>query len=264
MLELRPDRLATLYFFHPLRRLLRWASSGIPILMYHSISEKAEKGRSAYFHTCTTPSAFREQLKLLSECGYKVIGLAEAVRELSGPRTTDKLVVLTFDDGFEDFYTEAFPILSTFGYSATVFPAHRLYRREKPLRLQRKKLSDLVPGSGKTREAGIEFGSHLQVTHPQLRRLSAANIERELRASKEEIQDRLGRPVTSFSYPYAFPEPDQDFRRRLQGRDILVQAEYKNGVSTILGTADSASDRRCFWSGFLLIWATTTHSSRPN
>ena len=122
MQALRPDRIATLYFFHPLQRLLRRASTGIPILMYHSISEGPEARRSAYFHTCTSPRVFREHLQLLARNGYKTIGLGEAVRKLErGAQTTERLVVLTFDDGFADFYTEAFPALSALGYTATVF-----------------------------------------------------------------------------------------------------------------------------------------------
>jgi peptidoglycan/xylan/chitin deacetylase (PgdA/CDA1 family) len=239
MPEFRPDRIATLYFFHPLQCLLRRTSNGIPILMYHSISEGAEMRRSAYFHTCTAPRIFREQLHLLARNGYKTIGLGEAARRLEeGARTADKLVVLTFDDGFEDFYTEAFGTLSTFGYTATVF-LPTAYIGDN---------SQVFNGIacltwGQVRElhgAGIEFGSHT-ATHPQLRTVPEAEIRHELQSSKEEIENRLGSPVASFSYPYAFPEPDRAFRQRL--REMLIEARYENGVSTMVGTADSTSDR---------------------
>jgi peptidoglycan/xylan/chitin deacetylase (PgdA/CDA1 family) len=238
MAEVRADRIATLYFFHPLRRLLRRRSTGIPILMYHSISEGEERG-NAYFHVCTHPRVFREHVKWLSENGYKTIGLGEAVRKLEeGTRTTEKLVVLTFDDGYEDFYTEAFPILSTFGYSATVF-LPTAYIAEAPQCFNGRACLTWSQVR-ELREAGIEFGSHT-VTHPQLRALPAVEVERELRVSKEEIEDRLGGHATSFSYPYAFPEPDRVFRQTL--RDIMAGAGYKSGVSTIIGTADASSDR---------------------
>jgi peptidoglycan/xylan/chitin deacetylase (PgdA/CDA1 family) len=87
--------------------------------------------------------------------------------------------------------------------------------------------------------AGIEFGSHT-ATHPQLTTLPAQDIEREIVSSKREIEDRLGAPVASFSYPYRFPEPDRAFRRGL--RDTLMRAGFENGVTTIVGTADSVSD----------------------
>jgi peptidoglycan/xylan/chitin deacetylase (PgdA/CDA1 family) len=239
MPQFRPDRLATLYFFHPLQRLLRRASPGIPILMYHSISKNLEVHRSAYFHTCTDPQVFREHIELLARNGYKTIGLGETVAKLKGGiRPTEKLVVLTFDDGFEDFYTEAFPVLSTFGYTATVF-LPTSYIGDNPHEfngttcLTWQQVREL-------HRAGIEFGSHT-ATHPQLKTLPTADVERELRSSKEEIEDHLGSQVTSFSYPYAFPETNRAFRQML--RDMLVQAGYENGVSTIVGTADSSTDR---------------------
>ena len=75
MSKLSPDRIASLYVFHPLRRLLGLKSGGIPILMYHSISEHVEARRNAYFRTFTHPRLFREQIEALAGSGYKTIGL---------------------------------------------------------------------------------------------------------------------------------------------------------------------------------------------
>ena len=234
----RADRLATLYIFHPLRRLRPWKPR-IPILMYHSISESPDVYSAAYFDTCTSPRVFCEHLRLLVGNGYKTIGLGEAARKLEeGIGTSERLVVLTFDDGFADFYTEAFPALSAFGCSATVFlPTD--YIGESPLPFKRRPCLTWRQVR-ELHRAGVEFGSHT-ATHPQLTTMPAPEVERELQSSKEEIEERVGAPVTSFSYPYAFPEARWAFRRGL--RDILVRAGYKNGVSTIIGTAGSASDR---------------------
>jgi peptidoglycan/xylan/chitin deacetylase (PgdA/CDA1 family) len=90
------------------------------------------------------------------------------------------------------------------------------------------------------RAAGIEFGSHT-VTHPQLKFLDEAAVEDEVRTSKEVIQQELGCKVTSFAYPYAFPETDRAFTHRLAS--TLEGAGYENGVSTIIGTADRKGDR---------------------
>lgn len=235
----RLDRIATLYFFHPLQCLLRRTSDGIPILMYHGISDSPEMRRSAYFRTCTVPRVFREQLNFLARNGYKTIGLGEAVRRLEGNTgRAERLVVLTFDDGFEDFWSEAFPTLNQFGYTATVF-LPTAYIGDTP----RKFNGTTCLTWGQIRElgkAGIEFGSHT-ATHPELTALAPAEVRREVELSKEEIEDRLGSAVESFSYPYAFPEPDRAFRQSL--RTMLTEAGYENGVSTMVGTADSGSDR---------------------
>jgi peptidoglycan/xylan/chitin deacetylase (PgdA/CDA1 family) len=236
---IRPDRFATLYFFHPLQLILRRAPAGIPILMYHSISENPESHKNPYYHTCTSPQVFRQHVDFLASNGYNTISLGEAVRKLeNGAQTTEKLVVLTFDDGFEDFYTEAFPALCASRYTATVF-LPTAYIGDSPREF--KGTPCLTWGEiRELRKAGVEFGSHT-VTHPQLRELPAAGIEQELVSSKQEIETRLGAPVASFSYPYAFPEADHTFRQRLH--DMLVQAGYENAVSTIVGTADSSSHR---------------------
>jgi len=231
---LRPDRVATLYLFRPLRRLLRRPSPGIPILMYHSISTRVELRRSAYFHTCTDPQVFRNHLKFLASNGYKIIGLAEAARKLKGGnRTDEKLVVLTFDDGYADFYTEAFPILSAYGYTATVFlPTAYIGDNSRTFNGTTCLTWSEVR---KLQSTGIDFGSHT-VTHPQLRTLPMADLNQEVRCSKEEIEQKLGSKVRSFSYPYAFPETDRRFKQAL--RQILDEAGYETGVSTVIGTAD--------------------------
>jgi hypothetical protein len=71
--------------------------------------------------------------------------------------------------------------------------------------------------------------------------LPPGQVERELSESKQTLEDALGAPVTSFSCPYAFPEADRGFRRRLAG--LLEQCGYQSGVTTILGTAHPGSSR---------------------
>lgn len=239
MPNFRPDRAATLYFFHPLRRMLGRTPAGIPILMYHSISENIGGRRSGYFDICTRPQAFRQQIEWLARNGYQTISLGEAAVKLKvGAGTDEKVVVLTFDDGYVDFYTEAFPTLDRFGYTATVFlPTAYIGDGSREFNGATCLTWDQVR---ELRKAGVDFGSHT-VTHPQLTMLPPAEIRDELEASKQEIEERLGSPIESFSYPYAFPEPNRAFREEL--REMLIQAGYESGVSTMVGTATSASDR---------------------
>ena len=237
--NIRPDRIATLYFVRPLRQLVRPETTGLPILMYHSISAGGDAGRNAYYRTCTAPSVFAEQMAFLARNGYQTIGMSEAIRRIGGAgRSTDKSVVITFDDGYGDFYTEAFPILCRFGYTATVF-LPTAYIGQTAQRFN----GAMCLAWSQARElqkAGIEFGSHT-VTHPQLRMVGRTQLRDEVQHSRSNIEDELGCPVESFSYPYAFPEADRSFVRQL--RDILEEAGYKNGVSTIIGTASQTDDQ---------------------
>ncbi|MCX7727510.1 MAG: polysaccharide deacetylase family protein, partial [Chitinispirillaceae bacterium] len=115
---LRIDRELTLIFFYFLRTILNRAKNRIPILMYHSISERIEKYVSPYFLTTTTPHVFGIHMQTLKENNYKGISLQEIDKYWD---KKEKVVVITFDDGFADFYTNAFPILKEHNFSATVF-----------------------------------------------------------------------------------------------------------------------------------------------
>lgn len=235
----RADRFATLYLFHPLRRLTRTATQRIPILMYHSISDLDESAKGPYYRIGTSARVFEEQLRFLRDNGYQSIGLQQAVGMMEGAvPSPEKPVVLTFDDGYQDFYTEAFPLLSRFGYSAIVFlPTAYIGDTAQTF----KSLKCLTWSQVRElQKAGVEFGSHT-VSHPQLRTLPADAVQDELRCSKQTIEEKLGCPVKSFSYPYAFPETDRQFKQALRAN--LEGAGYENGISTILGTAGRSSDR---------------------
>ncbi len=238
MPQFRADRFASIYAFHPLQRL-RTQRNRIPILMYHSISDSDESDRHPYYRTTTAPATFDRHLRFLHDSGYRTIGIGDAVQQLSAhPNKSEKVVVITFDDGFEDFYSEAFSLLSKYGYSATMFlPTAYIDRAGVKFRgvkcLTWNQVRELRAG-------GMQFGSHT-ATHPQLTSLAPGAIKEELQSSKQKIEDELGGVITSFSYPFAFPEANHTFRRQLSG--LLQETGYEDGVSTIIGTACESDDR---------------------
>jgi peptidoglycan/xylan/chitin deacetylase (PgdA/CDA1 family) len=237
-MQMRLDRLLTLYYMSPWLRLLSGKGYSIPILMYHSISDQLEPGVHPYYRTATKPAPFAAQLKHLRAEGYASCSLEQALSQLQAePSDHTKLVVITFDDGYRDFYHHAFPVLDQYGFSATVF-LPTAYIAESPALF---KGTECLTWT-EVRELsthGILFGSHT-VTHPQLRELSRAALNQELANSKKTIEDKLGCAVESFAYPYAFPQADTDFTKML--RDLLHQAGYQNGVCTIVGRANRNSE----------------------
>ncbi len=140
-------------------------------------------------------------------------------------------VVITFDDGFKDNYTHASPVLQKLGFTATIFLATGFIGNKRG----KFKGKDIVNWSEvkELSRSGIRFGSHT-VTHPQLRSLDKEKILYEIQCSKEDLEGKLGMPVTAFSYPYKFPEEDSAFMDWLES--ILLKYRYKCGVSTRLGT----------------------------
>ena len=229
----RLDRLATLYLCHPLAQLSRRSLAlRIPILKYNSISENLFGKIHPYSQINTTPAVFATQMRWLRNTGYHTVGLTELLPTLESGTDLSKTIAITFDNGYMDFYAEAFPILKQCGFTATVFLAtDRIQDSSSRIEgvdyLTWQKVRELNAG-------GITFGSHT-VTHPDLRSLAPETIDYELTYSKEIIEEKVGAPVSSFSYPFAFPEEDRNFTRFLA--DALTNIGYMNGVSSIIGRA---------------------------
>src|SRR5215475_3722515 len=103
---LRFDRLITLSVSYPLMRLLGpRPSTRVPILMYHSISDNLLGKSHPYFHINTSAAIFSQQMRMLKRYGYRTLSLAEAWAGLEAGTDLSKNVVITFDDGYRDFYT---------------------------------------------------------------------------------------------------------------------------------------------------------------
>jgi peptidoglycan/xylan/chitin deacetylase (PgdA/CDA1 family) len=239
---MRLDRLVTLCLARPL------VASGVvsrapalPILMYHSISNDPQPGVSPYYKTTTSPAVFEQQLRRLSAAGYHSVRLEEAVSMLqSDSARQEKTVVITFDDGFRDFYNLAFPIMKRLGHTASMFLPTGFIGHDRRSFKGRECL--VWSEVRELRAEGIEFGSHT-VSHPKLYELGWKEIEDELALSRERIERELDQPVTSFSYPFAFPQQDQAFTTRFA--QLLRNLGYRNCATTIVGRAHPGDDPFC-------------------
>lgn len=238
MSNIRMDRFATVYFFEPLRRLSRAFRCAVPILMYHSIADEDETNVSSYYRTATHPNVFAEQMRFLHDSGYSTMGVTEALDGIRfNSRAMSKAVVITFDDGFQNFYSEAFPILRRFGFTATVYlPTDHIGKIAR-----RFKGKDCLTWSEirELQKQGISFGSHT-MSHPRLYGLPWDTINREVFGSKLTIEQELGTSITSFAYPYAFPQADQPFKTAF--RHLLCRSGYTDGVCTTIGRCRASTD----------------------
>jgi peptidoglycan/xylan/chitin deacetylase (PgdA/CDA1 family) len=240
---MRIDRTLTLALFGPLQRLVaRDGGVSIPILMYHSVARDLDDAQRPYFRRVTSPEAFARQIALLRASGYASVTLSQALDALEaagegGAVRGAPKVVITFDDGFRDFCTEAFPILEQAGYTATVFLPSAFIG--KPFITGRECLSAAEVRA--LADKGIEFGSH-SVSHRPLVYLGADELGMELRDSKSAIEDVVGRAVTTFSYPYRFPE--QNARFTTMFAQLLDECGYCGGVTTTIGRAGPQDDLR--------------------
>lgn len=181
-------------------------TTSIPILMYHSISSPYYA--SARFKVCNVPpEAFREHMLHLVAEEYTTLTVSQFVRMLRGEATLPpRPVLLTFDDAYADFWTNAFPVLKLLGLSATLYvptafvgsTSRWLYREQEDARpmLNWAQLAAISA-------AGIECGAHSH-THRQLDTLGPTDVRVEITQSKRILEERLNEPVSSFAYPFGY------------------------------------------------------------
>lgn len=178
------------------------AQLGVPVLMYHEIADASETGS----RLAVSPDAFAAQIHCLADAGFKTM-TAEAIASLlvqGDGELPDRTVVLTFDDGYEDFHRRAMPLLSQHGFTATLFvtsgwvqDAGKGGEAQRPGRmLSWEQVAEAAHG-------GIEISAHTR-WHPQLDELPERLVREELCASKASLEERLGIPVRGMAYPFGY------------------------------------------------------------
>ena len=175
----------------------------IPILLYHSIAADPPAGIAPW---TVRPEEYLRQLDHLAEAGFTAITVSayrDALRH--GPaRLPDRLVVITFDDGYADTAELAVPALVERGFPATLYVTTGMLRdgRASGTVQPPGRMLDWSELAGLEARA-IEIGAHSH-THPQLDTLPRAAARDEIVRSRDLLTDRLGHPVRSFAYPYGY------------------------------------------------------------
>lgn len=193
------------------------------VLCYHSVSDDWSH------QLAVTRRSFEQQLSGLLRRGYRPIAAENVV---SGAK---RCLHVTFDDAYADIFAHALPVLERLGIPATVFAATAFAdggrplavpelaheARENPERLATMSWDKL----GELARRGFTVGSHT-VTHPHLTSLSDAELARELRDSRAQVESRLGRPCTLLAYPYG----EHDARVHAAARRSGYEAAFALGV----------------------------------
>lgn len=210
--------------------------SGISILMYHQVGRFAPmtKHRANY---CDV-DRFRAQMRYLKRIGANVLSMSDAVDALAGRRPLPpRAVVLTFDDGCDNFYDNALPILESFAFPAIVYVIAGMaggsaeWMGKEPGRIAPSLMS-----YARIRELparGIEVGSHGD-SHLRLAGVPAATLRREVADSKHRIEDETGRAVAHFCYPYGSHD--------LAAIEMAADTGYVSAVTCQRGAATPAFD----------------------
>jgi peptidoglycan/xylan/chitin deacetylase (PgdA/CDA1 family)/glycosyltransferase involved in cell wall biosynthesis len=211
------------------RRLIAYKKKKeIPILAYHRVVESpSEAGKHGIY---VIRENFDLQMRYLKKKKFTTLTFKDYLKLTEEQKKYGKYVILTFDDGYEDNYRLAFPILRKYGFKATIFlvadkktnewdraqssePEVRLLSKEEILEMKKYE---------------IEFGSHT-LTHPDLTKIPLEAAKKEIFESKKKIEEIIQDKVITFAYPYG--KLNQNLK------EIVKQAGYKFGIATDSGSA---------------------------
>lgn len=199
----------------------------LPILMYHRVAPSGPDARARWR---VTPEAFGEQLAALAEQGYCSIQLGDWQRAMEqGRPLPPRPVLLTFDDGYQDFAEHASPQLRRYGFGALAFivtgcaGTHNSWDADATS----EPLMDWAQIRA-LRDAGVDFGAH-SVRHPRFTTLSPEEVFEEAARSRLQLEDELQLPVDTFAYPYGAEDPVI--------RHVVGAAGFQFGLSVRSGAA---------------------------
>ena len=196
----------------------------IPILMYHAV-HVMDPSEASNANLIVDPDLFEAQIKALSKAGYYFLTPEEVYKAFTENALPAKKVVwLTFDDGNEDFYTIAYPILKKYKAKATNNIITGFVKKGNAGNLTVKQMKEMMAH-------GMSFQSHT-VNHPDLSTTDKATQKVELTDSIDFLENKLNTKVNTIAYPSG---------RYNQTTLDLAKKTYKLGLTTNEGLA-SAKD----------------------
>jgi peptidoglycan/xylan/chitin deacetylase (PgdA/CDA1 family) len=208
----------------------------VPILCYHNVAPPPRTTRFPNLYI--DPKRLESQFQWLRRLGLRGVALREALPSIAaGARS--KLVALTFDDGYQDVFEHAVPLLRKYGFTATCFAVsdtlgdHNRWDADfvgarKPV-MTRDDLRRWI-------DAGFEVGSHSH-THARLPTLPPELASEEIASSRAILGAELGVAIENFSYPYGAVDA--------RARDLVFAAGYRSACGTAPHAADSTDDVFC-------------------
>src|SRR5687767_10224195 len=203
----------------------------IPVIFYHKIDRPAPDSlvRGGF----TPPRRFARQMAYLKKSGFVFYTASELVAHFQQHGVfPEKGIAITFDDGWQDNYTNGFPVLKQLGIKATIFiipsvigesSTKAAAKGEGPrAHLSRDQILEM---SG----CGIEFGSH-SLNHRYLPELSAAEVKLEVEEAKDQIEQLTQKPCLTFAYPAGYVSDE--------AKEIIRDAGHTAAFTTVYGPTD--------------------------
>ncbi len=166
----------------------------VPILMYHHIRVNPRPGDPIWAALNVTPNQLEEQFAYLTTHNYHPVTLDDLTTALDGKTVLpNNPIILTFDDGYRNFYENAFPLLKKYQVKATEFIITQVLNI--PAYLTWNQIGEM------DKSGLVYFGAHTR-HHPNLPDLSQTTIIDEIKGSKADLEQHLKKPINWFAYPY--------------------------------------------------------------
>jgi len=165
----------------------------VPIILYHWIA--VSPINSQYY---VPPEKFEEELKLLHDWGYTTITTELLIKSITeGADLPPRPIVITFDDGHLDNYTNAFPIMKKYGFTGTLYIVANYLGADQYMNADQIK---------EMAAAGWEVGSH-SISHLDVTALEPYRQRHEVVDSRTELENALGVPILTIAYPFGLSNP---------------------------------------------------------
>lgn len=206
----------------------------LPVLLYHSVADAADP---RFAQWTVSPELFAAQMEVLAQEGWRTLTVSELAELWDSPEEIpERVVAITFDDGFADFHSAAWPQLRRHGFAATVFVTTgyvgstsawlgRVGEGDRPL-MSWSQIAEIAA-------AGIEVGAHGH-SHVQLDTVSNGQATYEIELSRQALADVIG-PVASFAYPHGY-------HSRAARREVR-RAGFSSACAVRDGLASTSEDR---------------------
>jgi len=193
--------------------------SNVPILMYHHIKSNPDPKNQLENSLDVSPENFKEQMSYMNKEGYQTTTLDKLF-----PNPQGKKFIITIDDGYKDAIENAYPILKSFNYTATLFIITNDVGKEGYL-----SWDDIKT----LKNEGWVIGSHT-LNHPNLTNIKEDEAKKEITQSKEILESNLKTSIDFFCYPAG------KFNQKII--NLVQKANYKAAVTTIEGKTNIYQD----------------------
>ena len=222
----------------------RWRDAGV-VLCYHNVLPPRNADHLGEPAVHLAVEGFTEQIRWLAH-RYEIVSLGEMVQRLSSGRSLRGLAALTFDDGYDGVFTQAWPVLHQLRLPATVFVVSDRPDRQEAFWWDRPppgpSASAPLPHSHRpagwdsiraAARDGLDIGVHT-ATHASVNQLDDAELEREVVASRDTVRTQTGASAEFFAYPYGL--------WNARARDAVRAAGYRGAVTLDYGLVTGRAD----------------------